>query len=158
VIARLRSICTWRSGRLLLLAALLASALAALLAGPGKERRPSAPSAVVRAIESQGVELAPLPPSGTDPDIRGAVRQRFAIGPAAAGSAQRDTVTIYVFPTESERSKDEGALRMAAADGGTLPPLVFENRNVLVLYRPLAVVNQTGTKYGDLLRRALDSL
>lgn len=142
---------------LLLTAALLSAALFAVPASSG-ERRFYQLSAVERAIESQGVQLLPIPPAESDPSIRSISSRRYLLGSKPYDPVQQETITIYAFPTEAERSKGEGKLRAAIAAGGSLPPVVFGRGNILVIYRPLAIVNQSGTKYGELLRAALASL
>ncbi|KIL39280.1 hypothetical protein SD70_20995 [Gordoniibacillus kamchatkensis] len=157
MIARLRSISCRRALTWLFAVALLLAACFAAASG-SRESRVYAPVAVEQAIASEGARLVPLPPADTEPKIRAVTPRRYLIGAVPNDSAQRETIAIYAFPTEAERLKGEAELSASLAASGGLPPALFGRGNILILYRPLAIINQTGTQYGDLLRSALASL
>jgi hypothetical protein len=115
--------------------------------------------ALEQALQREGVTLAAQP--ADEPHLRGVQPQRFALSPAkasAAASARSETFAVYVFSSPRERSRAEDELlRTSSFQSAAQAPIVYRRSNVLLLYRPLTVVNQSSTRYGDLLEQALDN-
>jgi hypothetical protein len=142
---------------LLLIAAIAASAF------PGRDVYIS-PQQLRQGLDAEGLRVSALPAQPAPADgfiLRGISPQRFELlpGQAAEPAPPKEAISIYVFPSAAERSKGEDMLRrLILYQAGPLEPLLYRRSNVLLLYWPSAIVNQSGTPYGDQLQRALSQI
>ncbi|MFC0211633.1 hypothetical protein ACFFK0_04060 [Paenibacillus chartarius] len=89
----------------------------------------------------------------------GSAARESGAEPAPADVPADETIAVYVFKSAAERVIAEDELQLAyRSPGPPLNPVIFRRGNVLLLYWPSLIINQSGTTYGDALQRALNSL